>query len=68
MYLSTYIVNDTRKEYTYTGLNIPEEVSKKLVKMESEYQWDLRKDYIYIWHTSLEKISKYKLKYMEDIK
>ena len=61
MYLSTYFVNDTKKEYTYTGIHTPEQSSKNLRRLESVYKWDLRKDNIFIWHTNRENLIKYRI-------
>lgn len=61
MYLSTYFVNETRKEYIYMSIVNPDEISKNLIKIENLHMWDLRKDHIFIWHTGREKLIKYKL-------
>ena len=61
MYLCTYFVNETKKEYSNTGINSPEEISKNLLRFEDVYKWDLKYDNIYIWHTSIEKLINYRL-------
>ena len=61
MYLSTYFVNETRKEYIYMSIVNPDEISKNLIKIESLHMWDLRNDHIFICHTGREKLIKYKL-------
>jgi hypothetical protein len=52
MTLSTYLVNDTRKEYVATS-----DIINILPKM---VQWDLRKDHIYVWHTDNSNVKRYR--------
>jgi hypothetical protein len=50
----TCFVNSTKKEYIIIGKYTPSDIRLYLLKLESEYNWDLRLDNIYIMHSECE--------------
>jgi hypothetical protein len=50
----TCFVNSTRKEYIIIGKYTPSDIRLYLLKLESEYNWDLRLDNIYILYSAYE--------------
>jgi len=50
----TCFVNSTKKEYIIIGKYTPSDIRLYLLKLESEYKWDLRLDNIYIMHSESE--------------
>jgi hypothetical protein len=46
----TYLINDNRRQYLNIGAYYPRGVGRVLSKLE-QYSWNLRTDYIYIFHT-----------------
>jgi len=61
MALATYLVNEAKKEYVYSLLNDMKEISEALKKLETERQWNLRTDLIFVWHTYKECLDQYSL-------
>lgn len=51
--IGSQLVNSTRNEFTYIGAYTSESIGNKLKMLEQLHKWDLRKDHIYIFHSSI---------------
>jgi len=51
--IGTKLVNSTRNEYTFIGNYTSESIGNKLRILEQLHKWDLKKDHIYIFHSSI---------------
>ena len=49
----TQLVNSTRNEYIFIGNYTQETLGNKLKMLEQLHKWDLKKDHIYIFHSSV---------------
>ena len=49
---STYLMNSTKKEYMFIGAGYPAKTGEYLANLEKSSNWDLRRDTIYISHST----------------
>jgi len=48
----TFLVNSTKKTYFIIGNDYPDKTHIHMLKMEQQYCWDLKWDFIYISHAA----------------